>query len=81
MNHNGAGPQNSPTRAGYLIKVRFIGGQKSGFDVYKVPRGKTAADAMANTGGVEHWVYTTPSQVDVIIEVTAADLGMVGFWT
>jgi hypothetical protein len=84
MNHTGVvGSQNLPLQDGCLIKVHFIIGQKLGFNVYKVPRGRTVTDALGrDTGaaGAEHWVYTTLGQADVIIEVTAAKLAMVGFW-
>ena len=69
-------------RVGYLIKMRFDNGERSprtGLDVYKVPRGKTVSDAVANIGGASHFSYI-PGQADVIVEIAPSDLGMTGFW-
>ena len=69
-------------RVGYLVKMRFDNGERNaptGLDIYKVPRGKTVADAIANTGGAIHFSYT-PGQADVIVEITPSDLGITGFW-
>jgi len=49
----------------------------TGLDIFKVPRGKTVADAMANNGCASHFSYT-PGQEDVIVEITASDLGVLG---
>jgi hypothetical protein len=51
--------------------------------IYKVPRGTTVADAIANANGAaQHIVYTPGGQAaqDVPFVITASDLGVTGFW-
>jgi hypothetical protein len=72
-------------RVGYLIKMDFtVKGKKNnpptGLDIYKVPRGTTVANAIANANGAQHIVYTPGQVQDVPIVITASDLGVTGFW-
>jgi hypothetical protein len=64
---------NTPPRIGYQIKVRREG--TPGFDIYKVPRGKTVDDAMHDRHGAEHMAYNVGGP-DVVIIITPSDLGI-----
>ena len=79
MNLTGVGNGNSPPRVGYLIKVRFASDSPVGFDIYKVPRGATVADAESNLNGAEHWEYIH-GQADFVVEIMPSDLGVEGWW-
>ena len=83
MNRSSAGDGNA-VRIGYLIKMDFtVNGKNNpptGLDIYKVPRGTTIADAIANANGAQHIVYTPGRGQDAPIVITASDLGVTGFW-
>ena len=67
---------NSPPRLGYLIKVHFgTSRKKAGFDVYRVPRGTTVADAENNRNGAQKLIYNE-GEHDVVIKITPEDLGI-----
>lgn len=71
-------------RIGYLIKMDLtVNGKKSpptGLDIYKVPRGSTVADVIANADVAQHISYTPGQAQDALIVITASDLGVTGFW-
>jgi hypothetical protein len=84
MMNRSAGDGNA-VRIGYLIKMDFtVNGKNNpptaGLDIYKVPRGTTVANAIANANGAQHIVYTPGQAQDVPIVITASDLGVTGFW-
>ena len=80
-------PNNEPPTLGFLVKVRTHRRKRTHddrkiltkIDVYRIPRGATVEDAKANRNGACHAAYI-PGQQDVILEVTAQDLGIKGFW-
>ena len=78
-----AQPNNQAPRLGFLIKIRVHGSKRTHdgrkiirqIDAYRLPCGTTAADAKANRNGASYQAYV-PGGVDVIMQVTAADLGV-----
>ena len=76
-------------RVGYVVKARFQRIQQGitlqrpsnlvGLDVYRVPRGCTLHDAENDQNGAQHWAYQ-PNGPEVLITITAAELGITGFW-
>jgi hypothetical protein len=74
----GVGPGNTGPRVGVLIKVRRVGGNSVGIDVYKVYEGRTVADALAQTHGCTHIYYDHAAGNDVKLVIPAADFGLVG---
>lgn len=74
----GVGPGNQGPRVGFLIKVRRVGGDNVGIDVYKVYNGRTVADALAQTHGCTHTYYDHAAGNDVKLVIPAADFGFTG---
>jgi hypothetical protein len=80
-------PNNEAPRLGFLVKLRTHRGKRTRdnrkkllkVDVYRIPRGATFQDAKANRNGASHASYA-PGQQDVVLEITAKDLGIEGFW-
>ena len=79
-------PHNEAPRLGFLLKTRKKrkrnnNGRRiiAGMDLYRVPRGCTFDDAVANRNGASHITYLR-GDPDVVIEVRAQDLGIEGFW-
>ena len=79
-------PNNEGPTLGFLVKVRTQRKRThdnrkilTQIDVYRIPRGATLEDAKANRNGACYAAYI-PGQQDVILEVTAQDLGIKGFW-
>lgn len=77
-------PNNEAPKLGFLVKLRFKkkcthNERKilSKVDVYRIPRGATFEDAKANRKGASHHVYA-PGGQDVVMEITARDLGIGG---
>ena len=78
-----AHPDNQAPRLGFLIKIRVFSKKRTHnkrkiirqIDVYRLPRGTTAADAQANRKGASYSKYV-PGGQDVAMEITAADLGV-----
>lgn len=78
-----AQPDNQAPRLGFLIKIRVFSKKRTHnkrkiirqIDVYRLPRGTTAADAQANRKGASYSKYV-PGGQDVAMEITAADLGV-----
>ena len=66
----GIGIGNQGPRVGFLIKVRLVSGNAVGLDIYKVPRGRTVADAINQINGATHMVYTHGQVADVTIEIS-----------
>ena len=80
-----AQPNNDAPALGFLIKIRVYSRNKRTqnkrkiirqIDIYRLPRGTTAADAQANRNGASYSKYV-PGGPDVAMEITAADLGVV----
>jgi hypothetical protein len=74
----GVGPGNMGPRVGFLIKVRRFGGNNVGIDVYKVYKGRTIADALAQTHGCTHIYYDHAAKNDMKLVIPAADFGFTG---
>lgn len=81
-------PNNEAPRLGFLVKLRTHGPNKGTrddwrklreVDVYRIPRGTTFEDAKASRNGASHASYAAGQQ-DVVLEITAQDLGIEGFW-
>ena len=80
-------PNNQPPRLGFLLKMRTDSrklthdGRKRllKLDVYRIPCGTTFDDAKNNRNGVGHFSYAQ-GQPDVVLQVTAQDLDIQGFW-
>lgn len=75
-------PNNSAPRVGYLLKVRLSSKgladdrkKLSRMDVYRIPRGATVQDAIAEQSGATKQTYT-PEGNDVVMTITAQDLGI-----
>mmetsp|Transcript_14316 Transcript_14316/g.39819 ORF Transcript_14316/g.39819 Transcript_14316/m.39819 type:complete len:295 (+) Transcript_14316:100-984(+) len=77
----GIGAGNEGPRVGFLLKLREVAGNTMGIDIYKVPHGRTVADAMNQANGATHIVYTHGQAADVIIETTPEEMGIDGIWT
>ena len=80
-------PNNEAPKLGFLVKVRTGSKRRSNgrkklqrIDVFRIPRGTTVADAEANRNGARKASYE-PGQEDVVMEITAKDLGIEGFWS
>lgn len=74
------GAGNPGPRLGILIKIRNDGaGNNTGFDIYTVPRGATVFDAINQTNGATHRVYTH-GQDDVILEISPEEMGIEKKW-
>lgn len=81
MTTGGFGNGNVGVRLGILIKTRFDAADTEiGFDVYKVYDGFTIAHAQAGTNGCESHYYDALGATDVIVVVTAEDMGFGGAW-
>jgi len=69
MMNRSTGNNGNAIRLGYLYlgQMRFENSERNqpptGLDIFKVPRGKTVADAMASNGCASHFSYT-PGQED-----------------
>jgi hypothetical protein len=74
----GVGPGNMGPRVGFLVRVRRVGGNDVGINVYKVYNGRTVADAFAQTHGCTHMYYDHAAGNDVKIVIPAADFGFTG---
>ena len=80
-------PNHEAPTLGFLVKARTHPRKRTHdnrkiltqIDVYRIPRGATLEDAKANRNGACYAAYI-PGQQDVILEVTAQDLGIKGFW-
>lgn len=78
-----AQPNNDAPVLGFLIKIRVSPNKRTHnkrkiirqIDVYRLPRGTTAADAQANRNGASYSNYV-PGGPDIVMEITAADLGV-----
>ena len=76
----GMGTGNAGPRVGFLVKVRRVGGNDVGIDVYKVYNGRTVVDAIAQTHSCTHTYYDHATGDSATIEIPAADFGFTGFW-
>ena len=79
-------PNNEAPKLGFLVKVRTGSKRCSNgrrkllrIDVFRIPCGTTVADAEASRNGSSKASYV-PGQKDVVVEVSAKDLGIEGFW-
>jgi hypothetical protein len=80
-------PNNEAPTLGFLVKVRTHRRKRTHnnrkiltkIDVYRIPRGATLEDAKANRNGASHASYS-PGQQDVIMTITAHDLGIRVVW-
>ena len=77
----GIGTGNEGPRVGFLMKLREVAGNTVGIDIYKVPRGRTVADAINQANGATHAVYIHGQAADVSIEISPEEMGIDGIWT
>lgn len=82
VNYDPSQQNNDAPRVGYLVKARKSTKRDGNdiailkrLDIYRLPRGTTLQDAAANRNGATHEAYS-PGDPEVVIRVTAQDLGI-----
>lgn len=82
VNYDPNQQHNSAPRLGYLVRIRKSAKRDANdcpilkqLEVYRIPRGTTLEDAKSNQNGASLSMYTA-GQADVIIKITAQDLGI-----
>lgn len=80
LSKGGVGVGNKGPGVGFLIKMRKIGEDAPGLDVYKVYSGFSVDDAIAGVNCCEHFYYSASGNHDVVIEISPKDLGFDGIW-
>jgi hypothetical protein len=76
----GIGTGNDGPRVGFLFKLRKVAGNPVAIDIYKIPRGRTVADAINQANEATHVVYIHDRAGDVSIEISPDEMGIDGMW-